>query len=92
MFQEAQIVKQVLGYFMRNPEAADDLEGVARWRLLDEAVHRTVDETERAIVWLVRSGFLVETDTAGGGRVFHINEARRDEAENFLKCDVSMKS
>lgn len=87
MSPETQIVRQVLQYFMRNPHAADDLEGVARWRLLEEAVHRTVDETEQALRWLVRSGYLQEMDAAGGSRVFRMNEERRNDAEQFLQFD-----
>ena len=82
---EGDVAKQILRYFMRHPRAADDLEGVARWRLLEEAIHRTVDETEQALDWLVRSGFLEEIDTAAGAHVFRMNEDRRKEAEEFLK-------
>jgi hypothetical protein len=51
--------KEVLSYFLRNPQAADTLEGVARWRLLDEPVHRSVEEINQALEWLVAQGFLV---------------------------------
>ena len=39
------IAKEILSYFLRNPQAADNLEGVARWRLLEQTVHRSVEET-----------------------------------------------
>ena len=40
---------EILSYFLRNPLAADTLEGVARWRLLDEVVYRKVEETRAAL-------------------------------------------
>ncbi len=84
---DSDVAKQILRYFMRHPRAADDLEGIARWRLLEEAVHRTVDETEQAIHMLVGNGLLEQVGTPDGGRVFRINEARLGEAAKFLEQD-----
>lgn len=85
MAKEAEVAMEILRYFIRRPMNTDDLEGVARWRLLEEAIHRTVDETQQALHWLVQRGFLEEINTAGGGRLYRINETRRKEARQFLK-------
>jgi hypothetical protein len=63
------IVEQVLSYFVRNPRAADTLEGVARWRLLQDQVSRTCQETEVALQWLVDQG---QVETVPTGSSSHI--------------------
>jgi hypothetical protein len=79
-------VKEVLNYFLRNPHAADSLEGIARWRLLEEAVRRKVDETQRALAWLVNSNFIIVTTVAGADPIFCLNPDKLAEAEAFLAC------
>jgi hypothetical protein len=71
--RQNEIAEEILGYFMRNPNAADNLEGIARWRLLEQVVYRTLDETQEAVEWLVKQGALLETPTTGFGPVFRLN-------------------
>lgn len=84
MQTDAEMVKAILCYFLRNPRAADSLEGVARWRLLEEAVHSRVRETQQALTWLVDAGFLCEATTAETGSIFSLNSEKQVEAEEFL--------
>jgi hypothetical protein len=77
--------REILAYFLRNPAAADSLEGIARWRLLEEAIHRNVVETEAALEWLVKQGFLIESAEARTGRLFRLNPERTNQAELLLK-------
>jgi hypothetical protein len=76
-----------LNYFVRNPKAADSVEGVARWRLLDQTIHRTVDETHQALAWLVAKGFLSQATTPGAGTIFTLNPERKEQARRFLEDD-----
>ena len=69
----------------RNPQAADSLEGIARWRLLDEVVRRKVDETQRALKWLVERDFLIVTNVAGAEPIFRLNPEKSADAEEFLE-------
>ena len=78
------VSRDVLTFFLRNPKAADSIEGVARWRLLEEAVRQTLADTERAVRWLVDQGFLREVSTNAAGRIFMLNHRRRAEAEEFV--------
>lgn len=73
-----------MSFFLRNSNAADNLEGVARWRLLEETVHQSVEETERAVRWLVAKGFLREVATTAAGSIFMINPDMREQAERYL--------
>lgn len=78
------VVKEVLNYFLRNTRAADSLEGIARWRLLDEIVRLKVEETRWALEWLVQRKFLKKTKVAGGEPVFSLNQKKIPEAKSFL--------
>ena len=81
---ELEIVKQILNYFVRNPKAADTLEGIARWRLLEEQVHRSFQQTESALTWLVAKGFLEEVETGGASQIFRLAAQHQAEAARFL--------
>lgn len=78
------IAKDILGYFLRNPQAADDLEGIARWRLLNQTIYRDVQETSQALDWLVQHKFLGRVSRTGSGSIFHLRTEHRAEAEAFL--------
>lgn len=84
---DAAAVNEILSYFVRNPQAADNLEGIARWRLLNEFITRKVDETQRALTWLVANGYLRETSTTGSGLIYCLNPDKADQA-----CDLLVAS
>lgn len=79
------VSREVLSYFLRFPEAADNLEGIARWRLMEERIHSTLEETRGALDWLSANGFLVREETASAQAVYHLNASKRDEAKDFLE-------
>jgi hypothetical protein len=79
-----EIAEDILRYFLRNPQAADNLEGIARWRLLTEAIHRSVEETSRVLEWLVSQGILLKFAPAGSDAVFCLNREKQREAESLL--------
>jgi hypothetical protein len=82
---QQEVAGEILSYFLRNPEAADNLVGIARWRLLEEAVHRTVAATESALRWLIAQGYLQEVSLQGKEHIFQLNPEKREEAELFLR-------
>lgn len=76
--------REVLSYFLCNPHAADNLEGVARWRVPQEAVHFAVEQVSHALSWLVEQGFLLHEISTGMSRVFRLNHERTRDAELFV--------
>ena len=76
-----------MSYFVRHPHAADDLEGIARWRLVEDAIRFRVEETDRAIAWLVDRGYLCRTSTGGPSSVFSLNTDNLDRARALLGDD-----
>jgi hypothetical protein len=79
------LAKDLLGYYVRHPQAADTAEGLVRWRLLEEWVERTLRETEDALNWLVAQGYLQQRTVAGRPPLFVLNSERQSEAEAFLE-------
>jgi hypothetical protein len=82
-------VKDILGYFVRNPQAVDSPEGVARWRVMQEQVHRSLEQTEAALAWLLSEGYLQEVEISGAGRIVRLNPNRQDNAARFLQTMFS---
>jgi hypothetical protein len=77
-------VKEILRYFLRNPRAVDSVEGVARWRVMEEQVHRSLEQTQSALAWLLSEGYLEELQTAGTSRIVRLNPDRQAVAAHFL--------
>ncbi len=90
--RQNEIAQEILGYFLRNPNAADNLEGIARWRLLEQVVYRTLDETQEAVEWLVEQGVLLETPTTGFGPVFRLNSRKPPDTPFDAAQDGDMPS
>jgi len=82
---EPRLAREILSYFLRNSEAADDLQGIAGWRLLEQAIYHRVEDTARALDWLVAEGFLREEGTIASGTVFRLERSSRNRAEDFLE-------
>jgi hypothetical protein len=81
---EPEMTREILRYFVRNPQAADSLEGVTRWRLLQDTVQRQLENTQRALNWLVSRGFLRQVSNTGNAPIFSLNPERQAEARRFL--------
>jgi hypothetical protein len=81
------VVREVLRYFVRHPEAMDDLEGVARWRLAEEVIRRKVEETQRALTWLVERDYLRLTSAPGVAPLFSLNPNKAGDARALLDAD-----
>lgn len=87
-----EIAEDILRYFLRNPRAADDLEGIARWRLAEVTIDRSVEETNHCLQWLVERGFLLKVSLAGSGEIFRLNPEERASAKSFLALLERKKS
>lgn len=76
---------EVLRFFLAHPSLSESLEGVARWRLRDEIIRRTVDEVTEAMVWLVAERFLREIhDRPTSMPLFALNRARIAAARRLV--------
>jgi hypothetical protein len=82
------VAKDILRYFLRNPEAVESLTGIARWRLMQEQIRRTLEETQLALSWLIDEGYVQEETHLGTGRLFQLNPARRKDAELLVSREA----
>lgn len=78
------LAREILAYFLRNPQCADDLGGITRWRLLDQMIHHALQDTRAALELLVEQGYL-RRESTGSDPIFRLNTERRDEALNFVE-------
>ena len=76
--------RDVLEYFIRHPLASDSLEGIARWRLMEQLIDRTVRETSEGVEWLVSQGYLIEAAQSRSGRIYRLNPKKQGEAKRLL--------
>lgn len=70
---------EIFRYFCRNPQACDDVEGVARWRLADEKIYETLQTTEKALEWLVSRGLLVKESKPWCGDMYRMNAQMQEK-------------
>lgn len=73
---EEAVMRSVLSYFLRNPDAADGAEGIARWRLLEHTIANTVEETTRGLHRLVAERQLIEQTAPGMKPIYRLNPDR----------------
>jgi len=83
---------QILSYFLRNPEGADSLTELARWRLMEETVRLSVENTQAALNWLVAEGYVQQESRVGTESLFRLNPARQQDAESLLNDEQQGKS
>ncbi len=77
--------REILRYFMQHPQASDDLEGIARWRLLQQHVTRQVEEVHRALELLVRLDLLQHYEIPACGTRYCLNPQKLSESERFAQ-------
>lgn len=75
---------EILRYFWLHPNTVDDLESVVRWRLLEEAIDRNIEEISEALGWLVAEGLLLEEAVGRSGSLFRLNQDELPATERFL--------
>jgi hypothetical protein len=76
-----EVAGHILSYFLRHPTAMDSFEGIVRWRVMEEMVHRSMASTEQALQELIAEGYLTEEAVPGGKPIYRLNHERRAEAE-----------
>jgi hypothetical protein len=78
------LAREILAYFLRNPQCADDLHGITRWRLLDQMIHQALYDTRAALDLLVQEGYLRKESITGADPIFRLNADRETDALSFV--------
>jgi hypothetical protein len=79
------VVRDVMRYFVQHPHAADSLEGIARWRLIEQRTRDLVEETSGAVEQLVEEGLLERVTVPGGKTLYRLNPDRQDAARRLVE-------
>jgi hypothetical protein len=82
------VVRDVMRYFVDHPHAADSLEGIARWRLLERRLRETVQETAGALEWLVAHDYVRQIHVAGGQPLYRLNDDKAIDAARLAAAEV----
>ncbi|HZD93818.1 MAG TPA: hypothetical protein VE133_06160 [Candidatus Sulfotelmatobacter sp.] len=75
---------EILDAFMRNPEMVDNLEGIARWRIMNARIQSDVEETKEVLDALVSEGYLLAIETADGP-LFQANREKLAAAKRLMQ-------
>jgi Icc-related predicted phosphoesterase len=82
--QERKLFSEILDAFMRNPEMVDNLEGIARWRIMNARIQSDVEETKEVLDALVSEGYLLAIETADGP-LFQANREKLAAAKRLMQ-------
>ncbi|MFC1475878.1 hypothetical protein ACFLQW_02625 [Candidatus Zixiibacteriota bacterium] len=78
------LAKVILRYFLQNPEAADTLEGIAHWRLLETRVRESLVEVADSLDLLISLGYLSRVSQMGSNPIFRLNRDMAGDIGRFL--------
>lgn len=79
----ARIAAAIADYLVRHPDAADSVEGIRRWWLLEALAGATAQTVQAALDHLVASGS-VRRVAVSGGAVLYANAVRGDSAASSV--------
>ena len=79
------VVRDIMRYFLQYPAAADSVEGIARWRLLQLRAQDVVQETNAALALLVEREILQEIPVLGAAPLFRLNPDKSDDARRLME-------
>lgn len=80
-----EISLRILAYLAENPAAADTVEGIAHWWLLEREIRDQSAAIERALAALAAEGWLIAWHHAGLPTHYRLNSARADEVRSLLE-------
>ncbi|KPJ93153.1 MAG: hypothetical protein AMJ53_07975 [Gammaproteobacteria bacterium SG8_11] len=66
--------KQILDYLQQRPTAADTLEGIAYWWLMQQRLSENLAFVEQAVDELVEKGYLTAQESKTSGKVYSLKK------------------
>ena len=79
---------EILSYLLKNPDAGDTLEGIARFWTSPQRVDLRLDDVQDVLGSLVAEGILTEqhlrgADGSNSQRFYRLNPARRQDSPTY---------
>jgi hypothetical protein len=83
--RRSEIERDILEYLVDHSDAADTLEGVAEWWLLQHAIRSRTADVAEALADLVARGLLIEETRAGARPHYRVNQQRRADIARLVR-------
>jgi hypothetical protein len=82
---EPEIVLEILGYLVENPEAQDTFEGIVEWWLLERSINRETRKVKEALADLIAKGLVLEQKGSDLRWRYQINRRKLRQIRTLLK-------
>ena len=77
----SEIAEEIRTYLADHPNAADTLDGIAKWWFLDRAVQFQFDQVKQALDALVAKGLVTEQKGSDSTILYRANRGRFEDTE-----------
>ena len=84
MKQNPRVYYEILHYLLNQPQAKDNVQGIAQWWILKEEVDYSVDLISRTLDQLESQGMVVVKTIGGTQKYYQINLSKMDEIRTLL--------
>jgi hypothetical protein len=85
------MAKMILSYLIKNPEAKDTIQGIAKWWLLNEKIDQTLNNILNAMNFLTIQNLVHENNFRNDCISYQINEDELDRIRDLIG-DEAMRS
>ncbi len=78
------MAKMILSYLIKNPEAKDTIQGIAKWWLLNEKIDQTLNNILNAMNFLTIQNLVYEQNYSNDCISYQINEEQIDRIKELI--------
>jgi len=78
--------REILGYLMAHPGAADTREGITEWWMLERCIQRQLREVDDALHQLIGKGLVETIHMASSAPCFRLRPDRIDEVRHIVEA------
>jgi Fe2+ or Zn2+ uptake regulation protein len=80
-----EIALKILLYLAENPQAADTVEGILHWWLLERTIVEEQQAVERALDRLVELNLIIDMQAADAHRHYHLNSEQIEMVRKLIR-------
>lgn len=84
----SEITNEIMTYLANHPNAADTLDGVAKWWLLDRADKLQLGQVKQALDELVAKGLVAAQKGGDSKIVYRVNRSRLEDIKKRSRGEV----
>ena len=82
---ESKIAHEIMGYLLKNPEAAGTLNAITEWWLLEQKINYEMCRVREALDELVKNGFVLKLKGADSRVCYRINKEKEAEIKDLIE-------